>query len=545
MSDEETARERRAHRARATAGARERGRRPLVLAVVALLLVAVFAIDAASTATSTATVELGYVVAPALPEVQLHHVVAWQCPGPLPAGTGRSSSAVAVANVTSAPVMATMTTLSIALASAPTKAAKGAAATSGAGKAAPVTGSGVDSGPVATVVTHLVLPPGSQLVEPLATTGPAADAAVSVESSSPGIAVAEAVRTPAGTYASPCAVGSAVAGYVPVGTTYGSGDAHVALFNGGVTPAVADVQVAVGAAVASPAAFQGVVVAPRSLVVLDLGRWVPQRAVLAVSVRTSEGELSVGALEASVARFEVATSPGAGHHLTAVRLTGGALVVAAQAPLRTWSFANPPPTTGGNEQYRVLAPGASAALVEIVPSDPAGASAALSELVPAGATATLATPAAPAGSSWSSIVVRSSRGPVVVARSSVGLGSRGGRGLAVTSGTLGPATDWVLCSTGLPATANRPELSLVLADPTGRPASVDLSALAPSGTATGALAAVTVPAYGRVVVRLPLTVDGSGAYAVVVRSSVPVLAERGWSYGAVTAQSEGGIPIVR
>ena len=532
-------------RHRAAGATRQTSARPRILVAVAALVALLLVVGALSEPTRPAPASLAPVAPSAMPVVSMSRVAAWQCPGPLPVGEGAERSAIVVANLEGAKADVAVSVVRVAVPAAARHEATG-------GATRRPSGTGLVQPTPAITTARRTLPSRSQTFVPLSTSGAAGVAAVSVEASTPGIAVQEVVSGPKGRFASPCATGSSVAGYLPVGTTFGTSSVEVALFNPTETPAVADVSVASGTPALPVPAFQGIVLPGRALAILDMGRWLPQRKAIAVAVRATEGQVTVGALESSVALVDVASGTGSGHQLHTVRLTGGALLLGAQSPSRTLGFAAGPVSSGVSDVYAVFANLSAPVGVSIAPTDPAGKASAITEQLPPGGAGALTTPPPVRGSPpWSSLVLHSSGGAgFAAARSSLGISPGPLHGLSVTEASLGPAASWLLLASGASTGASSAARAaaagdLVLANPLGRPVTVEVRALGQAGPVAGPATQLVVPANGSRAVPLRRVASTLGDDAVVVAADGPVFAERSYTVPGAPTQFVAGLPIVR
>ncbi len=140
------------------------------------------------------------------------------------------------------------------------------------------------------------------------------------------MAAEEVVLTAAGSTSAPCTASTSPSWYFPMGTTGGTADLRLGLYNPSATPAVADlsfdtgqpvIEVGPGSSDApasggpsssgagstsmpapvaplSPSALQGLAVAPGQLVVVDISQQVQLRDLLATSVQVSGGRIVAG-----------------------------------------------------------------------------------------------------------------------------------------------------------------------------------------------------------------------------------------------------------
>ena len=188
---------------------------------------------------------------------------AWYCPGPLALGHRGERSAISITNVSTRQLNAEVHV---------------------------ATNSGGATN------TSVVLTPRHEAVIALVQPKHPTYGAVTVVVNGPGVGVNEIVRTAAGIVTSPCTTHTSDRAYFAVGSTLGSSNMAISLFNPGATPAVASLSFTAGSTVISPAAFTSVPVEPGQVVVLFAGHALPQRNVFSAEVSTISGQISVGAL---------------------------------------------------------------------------------------------------------------------------------------------------------------------------------------------------------------------------------------------------------
>jgi len=464
-----------------------------------------------------------FVGSPPLPVVQISRPGAWRCPGPLPVGAGKASSRVAIVNGTAFDVAVTV---SVSRTNLPT---------GGISRANSVTYSRLE------VDRH------SQAVLALAKTGPAGFAAVSVESDGGGIGVAESIRGLSSrggaiVVSSPCSLGSAPRGYIPAGSTYGSSDVRLSLYDPDATPAVVDVSVSDGTGLSSPPAFQGVVVPAKGLVVLDLRRWVFQVSSLALTATAVSGDVVIGALETTAATVATRSGAGGAEKTTHLGLTGVSLLVGPDRALARWSFTALQSRTGVTSMFSVYDPGTKPLSVSVAPPGRSGRVAALTEDVPAGGIVEFETPITPGTRLGArSVVVSSTQGaPIVVARITARQQGPDLEAVDVTAGTGGPSKRWLL--PGAVVTAKIGD-SLTLVDPGSEVASVSLAELPELPAVPVSFATVTVYPGTERDINLGRIMHNVAGFALEISSSAPVLVEEQFtpSHGQTTAL--GAIPI--
>jgi hypothetical protein len=529
-------------------------RRRLVLLVVIMLGALTIGLLDATVPQRPGTASAGAAVPP-LHALAATESSAWYCAGPLPVGARLDSSSLAVANLAAHPVRAELEV----------------ATTTGA----------------ALVTRSFSVAPQSQALLPLPRSGAPRWAAATLLFEGGGAAVEELVSGPRGVASAPCSDGAAARSYFPSGSTSGPRNLTLALYDPLATPAVASVTVSTGSGTTSPPPLQDVAVGSHQMVVLDIGRQVPQQPVIATTVSTTAGELVAGAL------------------LVFPRRGGGireALADGSPDAASCWRFAPAPLGPFEHEVFTVLDPGARSATVRLTLGS-GRSSAELQATVPAGGVTVLTPPPTAVPSmAWATLTsVRG--GPVIAGREAVVLqrSSAGGApsaavprsaapratvplraasprasaqpsaaqpsaaqpsaaqpsavfavGTAVQLGLTSPADEWVLPGDGTAASESD---VVVVANPGPRPATVVLRSLpgsdsagrpAPGLSAQGGLR-LSIGGGGEVTLGLA-SLPGAGTgrpAAVLVEASSPVLA--GSFLSTMTAASAlagvDGIPV--
>lgn len=297
---------------------------------------------------------------------------AWYCPGPLEIGAGAPGAALVLANASDRTVHGELLV------------------------------AGVQAAPSSQAVSVAA---GATVTYTLPSTGPARAAAATVLLDGSGVGVEEvappsprtAGRAP---LVAPCATHASGTTYLAAGGSRNADHLSLALYDPGATPAVADVSFATSAGPVAPPSFQGIGIGAGQLVVLDVSRALPGRAMIATTVQATGGELVAGG-ELAAAR---------GHGVET------ALVAATPSPAPSWTFPPVPAGPGTAEAFAVYDPGARAAAVVLTTSG-SGGPATASATVPAGGVVALATGAVNGAGALrgAQLVVRHGSG-VVVAR---------------------------------------------------------------------------------------------------------------------------------
>ena len=122
--------------------------------------------------------------------------------------------------------------------------------------------------------------------------------AVAVVLDGGGVAVSQSVQSPLGWSMAPCAPSTATDWYFAHGATSQGGGLVLSLFNPAATDAVVNVSlVSSTAGYLAPAAYQGVDIAPGSLVTENIGDHAPDDDAIATEVSTLSGAVVATELE--------------------------------------------------------------------------------------------------------------------------------------------------------------------------------------------------------------------------------------------------------
>jgi hypothetical protein len=450
------------------AGPRRRALIAVALGLVLLVLVNVFVHQPIGGAAAG-----GFVGPPTLPGVEMHKPGAWHCPGPLPIGAGPESSRISIVNSGTSPVHL------VAVVSR-----------TGLAKGGTSSGEQVSSTPVAVGAE-------SEAVLPLATSGPPGFAAVSLETEGGGIAVAESI---AGTsiaggvveLSSPCSLSTGARGYLPTGSTYGGSNVRVSLYDPDATPATVNVSISTGTAIASPPAFQGVVVPALGIVVLNLHRWVFEQSSLAVTATAVSGDIVVGALELTSETVKMASRSASGNEIREVFVTGSSLLVGPDHGRGRWSFAAMQSSRGVASTYSVYNPGSKPVAVS-------------------------------------------------VARVTTRYKTRLLEAIDVTAGTAGPHEEWLAAGGSL---SSRFEDVVTLDNPGSEDATVTLFELGNGPAGPARLDVVSLVAGSEMDFNVGSVLRYAPSFALLVSANVPILVEQQLVYRGGLTSSAGGIPIL-
>jgi hypothetical protein len=324
------------------------------------------------------------------------------------------------------------------------------------------------------------------------------------------VAVWQVLSGSAGPATVACSSSGSKQWYEASGSTAGSDQIELALYNPFAADAVADLSFATTRGEAQPGDFQGIVVPARQLVMVTVGQHVQQQPAVATMVSARFGQLVVDQLSTS----------GTGQAATTTVTPG----VAGTA--RRWYFPAGQSSAGSAGSYRILNPSGGVARVRVSMSLPSGTVAPFGLTVPGLSTASLATSGrthlAP-GVAYSVSVQATDGAGVVVERTEAASG-------ALTSSLLGAprtARTWLLIS----AAAG----SLVLQNPGAARAVASVASVTGGRTRLlSGLARVEVPATRTTTISLPSTTRG----VIVVRAT------RGLVVEGVTSASGRTLPAI-
>jgi hypothetical protein len=288
-----------------------------------------------------------------------------------------------------------------------------------------------------------------------------------------GVAVSQSVQSPLGWSMAPCAPSTGTNWYFAHGVTTQGGGLVLSLFNPAATDAVVNVSlVSSTAGYLAPAAYQGIDVAPGSLVTENIGDHAPDDAAIATEVSTLSGGIVATELES-------AGTPGDG---------GVSITLGSPAPASQWVFPQNTEISGGTVAFHVLNPTTHPAAVSVAIGLSQGAGAEpLAMSVPAQSLVTLNAESQtriPTGVPYSLTFTSRGTGIVVSREVSAPAGSPAPTPeIGDTSGVPGGTTRWLLPAVVAPGTQ---AYSLAVVDLGTRPATATITT--PSGRTVAGLA---------------------------------------------------------
>lgn len=439
--------------------------------------------------------------------------------GSTPTTTAGAKSTTAGAESTTAGAKSTPASKSTAKSTAKSPASKSPAATP-AGPAATAAIALANTGPAAVGGTVSLVGEGgstgsvtvsvpahgkAQVDEGSLVKGP--DVAATVVLDGGGVAVEQLMTVGKTLTVSPCASSSSASWYFAAGSTTGSNQLLIALYNPLATSAVADLSFATNAGPATPSDDQNVVVPSMSQVVLDVAAHVQQRSLVATTVSVRDGRLVAN---------EVQSEAVSGHSDFTVAL-------GATATGSVWDFPSGLDEKGATEQLDIYNPSSSAADLQIGLDLSYGSAVPISMSVPAGSAVEVATAdqkRIPIDSLFGVQIETTNEQGIVVERSFLDSPPQAQVGLTDATGGV-PAKSWVL-ATGAPVGSVSDR---VVVENPGK-AQVRLSVTAMSG---GAAEPAPVLSNQLLNPGRPETLALSPAqlaYPLVVSASAPVVVEQ-------------------
>lgn len=332
----------------------------------------------------------------------------------------------------------------------------------------------------------------------------------------------------AGEYAvTPCASSASRNWYFAGGSTAKDATLQLSLLNPFPEDAIVDLSFATETGHAVPADFQGIVVPPRGLAVVDIGSHVRRREAVATEVAVRSGRL----VAAQTLARSLAGRAGLSAGLGAPSLGGD------------WYFPDGVAGAGVTERYAIANPAPREAKVLIEVTLAEGAAEPLERTIPAkGRLEVVMNPEAgiPVGVAHA-VVVRSLNDVPVVASRELEAGPPSSRlGRSDTLGARRLARRWLFAAGGVEESLDE---WVVVHNPGNRPTKVSITGLADGQVlAIEGLQGVTIAPGRRQAFRLSDHVKRS-PLPVVVESSLPVVAERAlYKIGGAGFTATIGIP---
>jgi Family of unknown function (DUF5719) len=341
--------------------------------------------------------------------------------------------------------------------------------------------------------------------------------------------VSQVISTPEGPASQPCASAPSTHWYFVDGATLRNASDHISLVNPYPVDAIADLSFTTEEGQEDPAAFEGVLVPPNGITVINLGSHLRIREHIAVSVTARTGEVVAF-------QTELVTKPPAHADLEgpkqglnpAAPVPGATLALGATQPSTSWWWPAGSDGNGLSESYIAYNPGPTAARVSLDLLSQGGGVGSSSQFTvsPYGTTfvKTNGQPWALPGITYAVHMVSTNGVPVVAQRSISASKPSPMTGLATLIGEVQPADDWLLAGTSAMApTKHRGQVWVEVADPGPKPAVLNIEALTGGHLAQAiGIPPLGIRAGGRTSLELPA---GTADEALVVKSSHPVVVE--------------------
>jgi hypothetical protein len=335
-----------------------------------------------------------------------------------------------------------------------------------------------------------------------------------------GVAVSEVVDGPLGWSEAPCASVTSAQWYFASGSTVNGSTLFVSVFNPMSTPAVVDLSFLTPSGQLQPQPFEGLVLAPRALVVAEVASYVQDQSSVSTVVEARSGRVVAAELE------ERSVGP----------TVGLSLRLGSPAPAARWTLPRSVNVTGGRTSIVVFNPGTATERVSVRVRLPAGPVAPFVTKLAPDSTWTLVTSSSdriPPNTDYSTSVVATGGSGVVVDRvtrsSSAGSVPQWGATTAVSGSVSGvKSAQWVVMGPSYPAPppeANAAPFALALANPGTAPVSVTVVRLASGKSVPLAQVPTLRLLPGTFAVIEPSRLSGTGADPLLVKAtgSVAVL----------------------
>jgi hypothetical protein len=347
------------------------------------------------------------------------------------------------------------------------------------------------------------------------------------------VVVEQQVSGPQGLSTAPCASAASDRWYLAEGSTArqeGAADEDamlLALYNPFPVDAIVDLSFATEDGRRVPSEFTGLVVRGGRLLMVNVGDHVRRRANIAVTAVSRSGRIVVDRLQ-----------------LRNGAVKGMSLALAAPSPGDAWYFPEGLVSDGLSESFHLYNPSEHEAEVTIELSLEQGSAEPFDLTIPPRERLTLVADKedrVPRGVGHAA-TVRSLNGvPVVAERSFAAKAPSPRLGATDALGARRAAKRWVFAAGS--ATAATDEW-IVLFNPGSTPAKVSVRGLLGQVLPLEGLQAVAVPPHRRVAVRITDHIGNRDELPLLVRSSVPIVAERGmYRVGAVGIALSSGVPL--
>jgi hypothetical protein len=205
--------------------------------------------------------------------------------------------------------------------------------------------------------------PDDRLVVPETGTGGAAYLGAVVDLNGGQAAVQQVVAGAGGTSSTACATAGSSDWYFPAGTTQEGSALELTLINPYPETAIADLSFTTEQGVENPDDFEGIVIPAGSVVGLDLGSHLRDRASIATTVNLRVGQ--VAAFETETVQAQTTAQQAAAPAGTVAWPPGLSVVLGAPSAGTSWSWPSGVASNGATEQYVIYNPGDAEAQVSL------------------------------------------------------------------------------------------------------------------------------------------------------------------------------------
>jgi hypothetical protein len=403
--------------------------------------------------------------------------------------------------------------------------------------------------------------PLDRLIVPEMAAGNATFIGATVELDGGGAAVQQVVTGTEGIASTACASTGSNQWYFADGTTEEHSNLYLTLVDPYSEDAIVDLSFTTEQGPEAPADFQGIVVSAGSVVGIDVGTHLRQRARVATTVSARAGRIvafktqvvapaTAGSSGTSGASGTSAASGASGATGAAVitdtappRPRGLSLVLGSPSPGTTWWWPQGVAGAGTTERYRIYNPGTTAAAVTLSAAlDTGSADPFQLQVAPQSVVTVVSNNESriPLGVGHA-VILRSTNGVGVVAERTLdAVAPSPALGLSDTLGSRLTAVSWLVPGSPTDTTFNG---SVIIENPGVHAATVSLLGLQNGASVALGPSSLAVPAGGRLVVPLDNR-SPSHNEALLVRANTPVVVERDQSQvKGMGLDATVGVPI--
>ncbi|MDA8360304.1 MAG: DUF5719 family protein [Actinomycetota bacterium] len=354
-----------------------------------------------------------------------------------------------------------------------------------------------------------------------------------------GVTVSEIVEGSAGWSEAPCATRTNPDWYFATGSTELGDLLFDFVYNPGAVPAVVDLKFVSTQGESAPEPFEGLVIAPGSVVVAGVGSFVQNQQSVATLVQAQSGSVVAAQLEQS----------------TVGSLSGLSLLLGSPRSGTRWSFPRTVNTAGGQVSLGVLNPSSSAQFVRVEVDLASGPAAPFVQEVAPDSTWNLllsGTTRIPQGEDYTLTVVSRGGGGVVVGRVAQSSSTAAPPQWGMQSGIAAPAAaissrKWVIPSPSVPGNPPEPgavPYALAIQNTNGHAVSVRVDSVDPDGpVGLASVPVLRIPPRSFLVIEASQLMATSSDALLVVSSGPVAVMEDDSPAGAPGIVSLAGIPL--